>query len=304
MKKSIYRAIVLGEILFDVFQNDRHLGGAPFNFAYHLLNLGVPTALISRVGDDELGRKIIAISEDLGFPTGGIQIDSDKPTGEARVLPQPFGGPRFEILTDCAYDYIKEDAFLNSQKTSELAYFGTLAQRSETSRHTIIKFLQSQKGKMTIFLDLNLRPPFYDYGIIDASLSLCDIMKVNEEELKVVQSLLGLNYYFGIGPLIDHLHREYDIRWICVTRGEQGCELFERGNSVSLKQSAVPVEKFKDSVGAGDAFSAILALGIMNKLDMKVTLESASFFASKICTIKGALPSTPDLYRSFFLSDA
>ena len=298
MAQSVMEALVLGEVLFDIFEDSRCLGGAPFNFAYHLRHLGISTIFVSRIGNDKLGREIVSYSKKTGFPMERIQVDPEKPTGEARVFPNSFGGPRFEILTDRAYDFIEKDSSLSSKETPSLIYFGTLAQRNEVSRKTIIKYLENNKGKSRIFLDLNLRSPFFNYNIVDASLSLCDVLKVNNEELDAIQNLLGLKYYFGINSLMDYLHREYDVYLICVTRGGQGCELYEKGKPTPLRQPAVYVEKFEDSVGAGDAFSAILALGIMKEWSIKTTLERASLFASKICTIKGALPQTPDLYTS------
>tara|TARA_B100000686_G_C16652249_1_gene896218 strand:- start:79 stop:993 length:915 start_codon:yes stop_codon:yes gene_type:complete len=302
MTKLLGKVLVLGEVLFDVFEDERKLGGAPFNFSYHLHHLGIPTTFVSRVGRDKMGLEILDFIKKQGWLEGGLQIDPEKPTGEARVSPYAFGGPRFEILIDRAWDYIENGDFLESLETPSLIYFGTLAQRGSVSRQTIIKYLKNKKDESTVFLDLNLREPFYDFGIVENSLSICDILKVNARELDVIRSLLDLDYYFGTNSLVDHLHREYDIAGIYVTRGDQGCEFYERGEPIPLKQPASLTDEFQDSVGAGDAFSAVLALGTMRKWEAEVILARASLFASKICTIKGSLPSTLDFYtfsRSF-----
>ncbi len=303
MTEPIQPVVIFGEVLFDLFSEERCLGGAPFNFAFHLHRLGVPVAFISRVGEDALGKEVLAFAKQNEFPTKGIQRDVNKSTGEVTVSPNAFGGPRFEILVDRAYDFIDSDPFLESIKEPSWVYFGTLAQRNVISRKTIREYLKSRKGKTKVILDLNLRPPFFDYGIIDGSLGFCDLLKVNDQELAKIKTILGLEYYVGVNPLIEHLHREYGIYWICVTGGEKGCEWFEEGTPVPKKQEAGPVDTFENSVGAGDAFLAMLIFGLIQNWSITRILERSSLFASKVCTIRGALPVNREFYKTFISLD-
>ena len=173
-----------------------------------------------------------------------------------------------------------------------------------TYRSSTHKGFREAKGKTKVILDLNLRPPFFDYGIVDGSLGFCDLLKVNDQELAKIKTILGLEYYVGVTPLIEHLHREYGIRWICVTGGEKGSEWFEEGTPAPKKQEAGPVDVFENSVGAGDAFSAMLIFGLIQNWPITRTLERSSLFASKICTIKGALPANREFYKPFISLNA
>ena len=190
--KKILPVIVFGEVLFDIFPEERHLGGAPFNFALHLHRLGIPIIFVSRIGKDNLGKEILSFAQKNKFPALGIQSDSEKPTGEVVISPNAFGGPRFEILADRAYDFIAPDPLLDSLKDLSWVYFGSLAQRNFVSRQTIQKFIKDRKGKGKVVLDLNLRPPFYNYSIVESSLVHCDLLKVNGQELDELKNLLGL----------------------------------------------------------------------------------------------------------------
>lgn len=293
------QVIVLGEVLIDVFPNNKRLGGAPFNFAFHLHSLGIPVIFISRVGEDESGREILAFAKNKKLPTRGIQIDHKRSTGMVKVTVKPKGEPEFEIIKDRAWDYIDYSPYLQSilKQDVSLVYYGSLAQRSPRSFETIQKVLQTTASRAVLMMDLNLRPPFYDRKTIETSLKFCDILKVSGEELGEVKNLLNVQ---GTGPeLIKHLQENYGIELICVTRGSSGSELHEKGNPEPVTQPAHETGDVEDTVGAGDIFSAMLAAGIIKGWPNKATLERASLFASKICTIKGALPKEANFYKYF-----
>ena len=288
--------IVLGEILFDIFPGERCMGGAPFNFAFHLHCLGMPVVFISRVGEDPLGREIFNFAQRYGFPVEGIQTDAEHPTGEVQVSLDSRGSPKFEILPDRAYDHIE----LNSSLTTPpLVYFGTLAQRSAVSRKTIRDILKKFSKDSMLFMDMNLRAPFYDRGIIESSLELCDVLKVSGEELEELRNVFQLPHKGDTKSVVGYFQETYNIKCVCVTRGEDGSELYKAEREGCVAQSAHPTKCVKDTVGAGDAFSAMLAFGLLRGLPESLILERASFFASEVCSIKGALPKSRDFYLPF-----
>jgi len=171
--------LVIGEILFDVFPNYRRLGGAPFNFAYHLKNFGFNVRFISRIGMDEPGREILYELELTRFNLDDIQIDEDHPTGSVSVQLDQSGAPQFDIIPDVAYDYIDFIPEYHSSliNTAQMVYFGTLVQRSKAGCDNLQAFI-SRNGPETInFYDINLRPRCYSNVIIEKSLLKTDILK-------------------------------------------------------------------------------------------------------------------------------
>lgn len=295
------KAVVFGEVLFDIFPGEKCLGGAPFNFAFHLHGLGVPVVFVSRVGGDELGQSILDYASARGFPVEGIQVDPSHATGEVQVSLDALGNPEFKILRDRAYDYIEQNAFVSSLLKQEpsLIYFGSLAQRNSVSANAIQNFLRTFSGRSTLFMDLNLRAPFYNRGIIESSLEFCDILKVSGEELEELKTILALGNDASHQDIVNHIQSQYKIQWTCVTKGSDGSELYEAGTPAPIVQPASPPERIQDTVGAGDAFSAMLAFGFLNNCPKPLALERASLFASKVCSIKGALPKDSDFYLPF-----
>lgn len=291
------QVIVLGEVLIDVFPNSYRLGGAPFNFAFHLHSLGIPVVFISRVGEDESGREILTFAKNKKFPTRGIQIDHKRSTGTVKVSVNPKGEPEFKIIKDRAWDYIEYSPYLQSVMKQEvsLVYYGSLAQRSSRSFETIQKVLQTLAPRAVLMMDLNLRSPFYNRKIIEASLKFCNILKLSGEELKEAKKIL--NFQGSESELIQHLQEKFAIELICITRGPAGSELFEQGKPDPIRQPAHETGDVEDTVGAGDIFSAMLATGVIKGWPIKATLERASLFASKICNIKGALPKEASFYK-------
>ncbi len=293
--------LAIGEIVFDIYPEERFIGGAPFNFIYHLTQLGITPRFISRIGEDELGNEFLDFAKSKGISCEEIQLDSSKQTGEVQVFLNMQGTPRFEILKDQAFDYLEDSQKLNFTKDSfpAFAYFGTLAQRNPASAKTIQETMKRLKGNSKIFLDINLRPPFYNYEIIDASLHACDILKTNEEELAELKRILGLEYYPGENNLIDHFYNDYGIQSIFVTRGKNGADLFKPGESpLPIKRSPTFSPKIEDTLGAGDAFSSKLIFELLKGKSEEEAMGLAVDFASKICEITGALPKEKSFYNS------
>ena len=288
--------LVIGEVLFDVFPDQRRLGGAPFNVAWHLHQMRVPVLFVSRVGDDDAGREILDFARSAGFPTEGIQIDRDHPTGEVRVQLDENGGHRFEILPDRAYDYLEMTPWLQAQarRRVPLVYFGTLIQRHEVSAALVQEAVRLFQKESTLMVDLNLRPPFYNREVVARTLDAADLLKLNDEELIEVKKLLG---WSGKGrEIIQRVLLEFHLGNICLTMGPEGSLWFAAGKPEPWRQADLVLDDFVDSVGAGDAFAAVMALGFLANWPRQTILDQASAFAGRICTIPGALPSDPSFY--------
>ena len=285
--------ISIGEILFDIFPTYRRLGGAPFNFAFHLKKLGLTTRFISRVGDDADGRNIISALKSFGFDPDDIQIDPQHPTGRVVVQLSPKGVPEFDIRPNAAYDHIDVTSRLEGHvNKGGLLYFGSLIQRGDQGFRVIQQILESRPPQLKCFYDINLRPGGYSPKVIRESLNHADVLKLNEDELKVVNTLLGNRN--GTEKSIDDLRHRYRIEMVALTRGAKGSTLFTDDGRTDAQTP--PVEHLVDTVGAGDAFAAVLAAGYLNGLPPGRNLEAAALLASRLCGVEGAIPVKDDIY--------
>jgi fructokinase len=289
--------LVIGEILFDVFPKYRRLGGAPFNFAYHLKNFGFNVRFVSKIGMDDAGKEILHKLELARFNLDDIQIDEVHPTGSVNVQLDKSGAPQFDIISDVAYDNIDFIPEYHSSLTNaaQMVYFGTLVQRSKAGCENLQAFISRNAPKTLNFYDINLRPGCYSNVIIEKSLSKTDILKLNTEELDKLRQMLSLN--MNNDKLVDHLMETHSISSVSLTKGELGSQLFtEQGCFTSEPAETIAVV---DSVGAGDAYAAMLAAGLLKKWRPEEILERASLFASRICEIKGAIPDSASFYEPF-----
>lgn len=285
----------IGEILFDLFPTHKKLGGAPLNFIYHIYKLSGEGNLISRVGKDALGTKALDEIKLAGINTDYIQIDRIHPTGVANVILDSDGNPEFEIDTDRAFDYLERTSEIDELVNFETncLYFGTLSQRSETSRQTIQSLFNNPDIKY--FCDLNLRDDFYDEEIITTSLSTSDFLKVNYDEMKILNDLI-IQIDYNTEKVTFELMERFNIKMISVTRGKDGSTIFENGKRYDYTSDSV---KVKDTTGAGDAFASILCIGYLNGIDINLINKLANDFAGEICMIEGALPKSDRLYDSY-----
>ncbi len=285
----------IGEILFDIYPGGKNLGGAPFNFIYHVIKLTGSGNFVSAVGNDELGAEILDIVDKKGIDKKYIQVDKNHPTGAANANLDEKKIPHWEIKTGTAYDFIKPVPGLEEliSDGTDCLYFGTLARRSETSGRTIKSFFNRKNIKY--FCDLNIRQEFYSKEIIEDSLITSDALKLNTDELKIVNGIL-LNRPFDIINLARLISEKYDIELICVTMGDKGSYIV-RGDETD-KQS-YHVENVVDTVGAGDAFASILCLGFLNGWDISKINRLASEFAAEAVKIDGALPKSDLFYEKF-----
>lgn len=285
-------ATSIGEILFDVYTSNKKLGGAPLNFIYHIKKITGGGNIISRVGKDALGTKAVSDIQRHGLATQYVQIDNLHPTGTAKVSIDKDSEPSFLIGTEQAFDFIEAtntaEELINYE--TDVLYFGTLAQRSESSRETIQSYFN--RG-VKYFCDLNFRQNFFDENIIRKSLETADILKVNYSELRTLNDMLFQAEYNTERVALD-LMEQFQISLLAVTRGKDGATLFENGkrNDFSLQETEAI-----DTTGAGDAFSAVICIGFMQGWDLKLINKYANEFASEICKVDGALPKSDRIYE-------
>lgn len=276
----------IGEILWDLLPDGKQLGGAPANFAYHAKMLGAEAYPVSMVGNDALGVEILERLDSVGVSRDYVGTDAVHPTGTVSVELEA-GIPRYIIHTDVAWDYLGlTGPLLTLARRLDGVCFGTLAQRSPESRAAIMGFLAETSSRCVRVLDINLRQEFYDAAIIDASLAVCRMVKLNEDELPVVGEVLGLKP----GPddsLMEQLTVRYDLALVALTRGPNGSRLFtpEAVSDHPGYETAV-----MDTIGAGDAFTAALLLGHLRGHVLDVINDEANRIASYVCSHQGAMP--------------
>ncbi|MFZ7126227.1 MAG: PfkB family carbohydrate kinase [Desulfobacterales bacterium] len=288
--------VLFGEILLDCFPDYRRIGGAPFNVAFHLMHLGVPIRFLSRIGDDPEGRGIIEFLHHSGFPTEDLQIDPGKPTGKVLVHDADgASGPRFEILSEAAYDHVAPSPRIIDALRGEarLLYFGTLIQRTENGRETLERLLAARSPATRCIVDINLRPDCFSRATVLRSLEVADILKLNADELEEIVSMCGQE-----GLSVDDvpsLMETFRIESVALTLGDKGSRIYASGREEMLRPP--PIEGFRNSVGAGDGFAAMLAMGHLKGWPPRRILERATAFASRICTLEGAVPESGRFYN-------
>jgi fructokinase len=288
--------LVIGEILFDVFPTYTRMGGAPFNFAYHLSQCGFPVHFISRIGDDAYGHEILDTLESRGFNTTYIQRDARYPTGTVQVHLDDKGIPEFNIVADVAYDRIDFDPDVHQALLDQtrLIYFGTLVQRSPHGFDSLQHFFDRRQPNTIRFYDINLRPNCFSKSVLATSLDHCDVLKLNVDELRVYKEMFALNPSETDEDVRRHLMDTFGIGTLALTDGEHGSTVYANGQS--HPSSPQTVLNLVDTVGAGDGFAAMMAAGLLLDWPLELIHSRAAEFAARICSIKGAIPESADFY--------
>ena len=284
----------IGEVLWDVYPDGRKVaGGAPFNFAFHCHQLGHPAVIVSRVGDDDLGRELRARVRELGLSDEYIQTDREHPTGTVQVTLDANAVPTYTITENVAWDHIAWDEKLEALATgARTICFGSLSQRARGTRDTIHQIARgpsmtsaSTTRPLALF-DINLRPPFYDRATIVDSLRRCDEVKLNHEELFKLVELLPLTQS-GEEALTAELCTTYGLGLVCVTRGPAGALL---ATPFELQcEPGVPA-KVVDTVGAGDAFTAAMVCLHLEGRPLRECARFANHYAARVCEQPGGTP--------------
>ena len=280
----------MGEALWDVLPEGRKIGGAPANFAYHVSQFGLPSVVVSAVGDDPLGDEILE-----NFTSKGLTHKVDKvpyPTGTVQVELDQEGIPMYDIKENVAWDNIPFTPELEEiAKNAKAVCFGSLAQRNIVSRQTIAKFLDAmpKKDDNLVVFDVNLRQGFYNKEILCESMERCNILKINDEELVTVSRMFG---YPGI-DLQDKcwiLLGKYNLKMLILTCGVNGSYVFTPGK-VSFQPT--PKVEVADTVGAGDSFTAAFIASILKGDSVEEAHSKAVRTSAFVCTQKGAMPILP-----------
>lgn len=283
-------AVGLGEVLWDLLPAGKQLGGAPANFAYHAQQLGAQSSVVSAVGADALGDEIAARVAALGLDVSQIARDRDHPTGTVSVKLDAAGVPEYVIHTGVAWDFIPHTAALDALAgRTDVVCFGSLAQRSPTSRQTIRAFLAATRRDHCLrVFDINLRQNYFDADIVHRSLELANVLKLNDQELPVIAKLLTLGGEEG--DVVAELIKRYPLRLVALTRGDKGSSLFSR--DAASHHRGYPT-KLVDTVGAGDSFTAAVAIGLLRGLPLDKINDAANRLAAYVCSQHGAMPPMP-----------
>ena len=283
-----FTIIGIGEVLWDIYGSEKYLGGAPANFAFHAHLLGNEGIVVSRVGKDELGEEIIHTLRKKGLNTDFIQQDTNYPTGTVHVKLLPGSIPKFLCSKNVAFDYLELNNNLESfSEKTDAVLFGTLAQRNYVSRKTITDFLKLQK-KAIIVYDANFRGFRKNHlSIIENSLLLSDILKVNDTEFIKLKKAFN-EERVGHISFLNRLLDEFNLELVCITFGRWGCLFFDKNKIIYSPGVKInPV----DTVGSGDAFIAALLTGYLQKKPLKEVAEFSNYLGAFVASKKGATPS-------------
>jgi fructokinase len=284
------RPLVFGEVLFDVMPDGtRVLGGAPFNVAWHLEAFGLRPLMITRVGADDSGDEVLAAMASWGMDTSGVQRDDAHPTGRVQVELED-GEPTFHILPDQAYDQVDREVAVQLASTESfgLMYHGSLISRGEVSRSA----LDGVKGstELPVFVDVNLRDPWWERKDVMASVDQARWVKLNEAELELLAGSFEVE-------TAETFRSDHGLDAVIVTRGGWGAVVVD-GNGTYHAAPPAQVEVV-DTVGAGDAFSAMFILALVEEWSTETTLERALEFAAALCTVRGATVRDRGFYTEF-----
>jgi fructokinase len=274
----------IGEILWDMLPSGKALGGAPANFAYHAKRLGMEGLAVSAIGRDALGEEIVDTLEAHFLPYHLDRVEY--PTGTVQVTLDAKGVPQYEIKKGVAWDnipYSKELAAIASE--CRAVCFGSLAQRSPVSRKTIGWFLDAVPEDCLKVFDINLRQDYYGKEVLKESLHRCDILKINDEEIRIVARLFGLEG--DDEAACRALIKQYALKLVILTRGAEGSEVITAGET--LPQAAGKADVV-DTVGAGDAFTAAFVVAYLRGDSLAEAQRLASDTAAYVCSCKGAMP--------------
>lgn len=286
--KREYIIVGLGELLWDIFLEGKCFGGAPANFAYHISALGHKGIIASRIGKDRLGKEIIDVIVALGLMMEYIQIDPNHPTGTVDVRIDSNGHPKYTITENVAWDFFEfDEKWKILAEKADAVCFGSLAQRSSESGTTIIEFLRDTGKEAVRIFDINLRQNFYSPEIITQSLEISSILKLNDEELPILIDLLGYQKKESEEELCRLLIEKYGLDLVCLTKGENGSLLVNERETVKHPGRKVTVI---DTVGAGDAFTAALAIQYLKGSSLERISEAANKLGSWVASQAGATP--------------
>lgn len=279
----------LGEVLWDMLPEGRKIGGAPVNFAYHAGQFGIDTMAVSAIGNDKLGEDTIAemngkhlnhIFPSVPYPTGSVQVSLDEK-----------GVPAYDIKENVAWDSIPFTNEIESvARSCRAVCFGSLAQRNAVSRNTIRKFIESTPDGCIRIFDINLRQNFYTSNVIHDSLELCNILKINDEEIMLVSRMFNYDSS-NIENVCRTIMEDFSLEMVILTCGTKGSYIFTK-DDVSFMPT--PKVNVADTVGAGDSFTGSFCAAILRGLPVAEAHKKAVEVSAYVCTQNGAMPEIPE----------
>lgn len=282
-----------GEVLWDMLPGGKALGGAPLNFSYHAANMGATCYPVSAIGRDVLGNEILLRCDELGISREYLFVHPDYPTGTVDVVIDQSGQPHYQIACPVAWDFIPLRAdLLALAARCDAICFGTLASRHAVSRHTCEALLQAVPAKCLRIYDVNFRPSV-DPAIAKDYLKMADVLKLNHEELPRLAAILG--YTGSTDEVVTRILNAYPLRLVALTAGAQGSTLYTPHEKDHCPADDIPIV---DTVGAGDAFTAAIAIGLLKGDSLPILHQRAAELAAYVCTQKGGTPPMRDSAES------
>ena len=282
--KAGSEVLCIGELLWDALPAGLFLGGAPLNVACHLSAAGIIATIVTRIGADQLGDEAYRRVAQYGVRTDLLQVDPLLPTGFVRVSVAADGNTAYDIVEPAAWDNLEiTRSLLERAATAQAIVYGTLAQRNAVTRATVRRVLETSALKV---LDVNLRTPYDDREIIRDSLRRADVVKLNDHEMRRLAS--WFDFRGDLRRTVGVLAETFGCRVVCVTRGPNGAALWRAGRWTEHRGFEVEV---RDTVGAGDAFLAVLLAGLLKGTEDEALLHHANLIGAYVATQHGAVPA-------------
>lgn len=279
------RLLTFGEVLWDVYPDNKYIGGAPFNFGAHAAKHGDDVYLVSAVGDDELGKETLACVEDYGLKSDFVAVVQGKETGKCLVELGENKVPEYTLLEDVAYDCIPEP----KGRDFDVLYFGTLALRSEHNMDTVKKIIDKHICN-SVFVDVNIRPPFYSEASVIFALKNADYIKISDEELGVVSRLaLGIDTEDKYETVKKLVKKYTNLKLVILTMGEKGSYVYDCKTGTEYECGAKKVTPVS-TVGAGDSFGASFISCLYKGMSIGKCLEVASCVSGFVVSCADAVP--------------
>jgi fructokinase len=279
-----FNIIGIGEVLWDFLPTGKQLGGAPANFAYTSKQLGNDGIILSRIGKDNFGKEILQQLKNKNLSTDLIQLDKEKQTGVVNVTLEN-GQPNYEIVENAAWNFLQlSEDWREIARNADAVCFGSLAQRNEISRKTILGFVELVKG-LRIF-DVNIRQKYFSREILQESIQLANVVKLNHEELPIITEILKIRAA-TVQKCLEKIIKEFDLKLICLTRGSNGSLLVTKDAISEHKGFKIEVA---DAIGAGDAFTAAMTHGILRNWELDKISGFANRVGAVVASRMGAMP--------------
>ncbi|HUF19280.1 MAG TPA: carbohydrate kinase [Burkholderiales bacterium] len=291
-----FTVVGLGEVLWDLLPAGPQLGGAPTNFTYQAGALGARAIMVTRVGNDDLGREVIERFRKMNLPSETVQVDPVRPTGTVTVTLNEKGVGQYAFADDTAWEQlVATSSALTAISGAHAVCFGTLGQRNPVARKSIQQLLAAAPVDALRICDINLRLDFYSREVIEQSMRLSNVLKLNDEELMVLTGMFSLQG--DVQQRIEWFVRSFGFKTVVLTRGSLGSLIYHEGRWSQVPPQPVRVA---DTVGAGDAFAAALTMGLLSGMDLGEVHAIAAEMARYVCSQPGGTPPMPEAFRRKF----